>query len=85
MDQPFYQLNYTPSTSFQTLAKCSLPESLPYKAAPLNTCLCSRFPWYLFHWWAPITILHPMIQKETMSIPKLVFPSKSKPLFLSRS
>lgn len=28
VDQSFYRLSYTPSTSFQTLAKCLLPEDL---------------------------------------------------------
>lgn len=70
------------SDSWQVL---SAREPGSSKAAPLNTCLCFKFPQYLFHRWDSHP--HPPHdhEGETTYIPKLVFPSKSKALFLYSS
>lgn len=63
-----------------------LTSALCQRAAPLNTGHCFRFPQYLFHWWDSHPHPPPHDHEgENVYVPKLVFPSKSKALFLYSS
>lgn len=63
-----------------------LTSALCQRAAPLNTGHCFRFPQFLFHWWDSHPHPSPHDHEgENVYVPKLVFPSKSKALFLYSS